>query len=1295
MKELPRLADPSSAAFWSAVDKAAQRVDSIARQHSGSQIHPGISSLYVDATDIAQWAQRRDAQDTLPQVIRRLVFATSKPLHVDFPSGEAVQLGGWDGRLAVQDPHPFLPNGFSGWEFGTSVKIKAKADGDYEKRTAESGDLDPSKTTFVFVTPRRWGGKRKWAKARNAERHWQEVRAYDADDLAQWLELAPAVHLWLSTLLGKKPGGATDLQTLWDDWLSSTQPSLGSGLLLAGRSVVVEKIHDWLKSPAESLRIRAESREEAIAVFASAITRLPEDEVVGHFSRALYAKSLHALEQLVVRAEPLIIIADPEDPQLVERAKRNGHHCVLVLGRSDGCSETPEIPRVALDEVVESFEAVEQDSDRARDRARLARRSLSCLRRRLAVTRDLRRPAWAGLGEGRKLLPSVLAGQWVDSCQQDREALEHLTGASYSDIRDGLLRWAGDQDPPFRRVGEIWSVVSKADAYSLLAPQLTSDDLNRLVEVAVDVLGTPDPAFDLPPADRWMANVLIQDQPRHSNMLRRGLVDSFALLGSRDNTGSEAGVPVSDCVSRFVRDLLARANEDWRVWATLSRHLPLVAEASPQEFLGAVESGLAGSDPVIARLFVTKGDPLFSSSPHYGLVWALQTLAWSPDYLSHVAGLLATLERVRPAGSVSTGPAETLQRIFLPWSPETAANAAQRLAVIDGLRSREPDAAWQLMASMLPRLGGVAMHGPTPRWRDWVPNQREEVTQGDYVRTVTEVMGRMIEDAGEVATRWLDLVEATPRFPAKEQDLIVDKLGQVAEGLPREGAAAIADSLRKTISFHRKHPDSHWALPADRLKGLEQLYHRIQSTDPIERCKWLFAGRPKLLEVHENWTTEQDAISRARSEALGALFQRDGLQGVLGLVSTVQEPWALGFVLAQEEFVASDQEKEVLYPKLGLGEDPENKFAMGFATGLISLRGKEWVVEVLNVAGAEWAAEQKASVLLCLRPDLAAWELVADQGPATERLYWRSLNAWSVTAEDSERAARSLVASDRPFKALDLLSTHVDREPPVDLVLEALEHALSASAEQDKPDGSISSTILPLFEYLWDVDSVEAGRLAGLEWQWLPVFPDRYVPRALREALAADPAHFVSLVVHCFHPSGVDREFTDHQPTDKDRAFGRHAYRVFSDWRTLPGQAGETVDSEALMSWVLQAREALREADRLDIGDQKIGEVLSGSPVGSDDAWPHPAVRDVVDKVASPDLELGISIGKFNNRGVHCCDGGASERARAEDCLRYAETIQAQWPRTAAMLRRIAESHQGTAAREARQAELRSDLDMF
>ena len=65
-----------------------------------------------------------------------------------------------------------------------------------------------------------------------------------------------------------------------------------------------------------------------------------------------------------------------------------------------------------------------------------------------------------------------------------------------------------------------------------------------------------------------------------------------------------------------------------------------------------------------------------------------------------------------------------------------------------------------------------------------------------------------------------------------------------------------------------------------------------------------------------------------------------------------------------------------------------------------------------------------------------------------------------------------------------------------------------------------------------------------------------------------------------------------------------------------------------------RARELLREHDRTDIGDECLGELLSGSPVGADGAWPCEAVRSVIEATSSRHLETGLEIGRFNSRGI-------------------------------------------------------------
>ena len=158
-----------------------------------------------DASEISNWSDTADAEHRLPELIRRLVLATlpEPPLRIDMPSGSSVRLPGWDGLLEVGRGNAWVPSGDSGWEVSCDKAVTSKANDDYEKRTGDPLGLDKDTATFVFLTSRRWNGKRKWARERREEGEWRDVRAYDADDLVTWLEQSPEVTLWFASVVSR------------------------------------------------------------------------------------------------------------------------------------------------------------------------------------------------------------------------------------------------------------------------------------------------------------------------------------------------------------------------------------------------------------------------------------------------------------------------------------------------------------------------------------------------------------------------------------------------------------------------------------------------------------------------------------------------------------------------------------------------------------------------------------------------------------------------------------------------------------------------------------------------------------------------------------------------------------------------------------------------------------------------------------------------------------------------------------------------------------------------------------
>ena len=166
-------------------------------------------------------------------------------------------------------------------------------------------------------------------------------------------------------------------------------------------------------------------------------------------------------------------------------------------------------------------------------------------------------------------------------------------------------------------------------------------------------------------------------------------------------------------------------------------------------------------------------------------------------------------------------------------------------------------------------------------------------------------------------------------------------------------------------------------------------------------------------------------------------------------------------------------------------------------------------------------------------------------------------------------------------------------------------------------------------------------------------------------------------------------------PDQQAAADSQHAWHILHNWRTVPGLRDDnTIDVDHFQDWVTRARLLLSDRDRADVGDEQIGQLLSGSPTGNDGAWPAEPIRDIVERLGSRELENGIHTGKIGSSGVTVrgiYDGGVQERACAAKFRSWSDTTARSWPRTSRLLRELAESYEREAAREDTRA--REDAD--
>jgi hypothetical protein len=1230
-------------------------------------------------------------------LVRRLVLETGRSVvQLGFPAGEGVSTGSWDGTVRATEATAFIPNGLSLWELSVDKSPGVKADSDYGKRLTTPDGAPTSDCVYIAVALRRWAKRAEWARQRTAEGRWKEVRVLGVDDVETWLEAAPVTHAWISDLLGLGPHGLRAAEAWWQVWASATTPALSPEVVLAGRAELVTALRERLGGEPQVTSIRGGSLQEVLAFVAATTMQAAQQGDGQPLARTAFVDDLATWRSLSNHRDRLILV--PLDAAAAEATATNSHHVVVpVIG---GARADIDLSPIDATDATAALKAAGLEDERRADSAgRLARRSLVALRRRLANKPELDQPTWADRPD-RVVRSLLLAGAWHEGSDGDREVLSTLTGIDHESLRERLAVLRAEQDPLVAGVGRAWALVSPYDAWLQLRASLREDDLARLRTAVREVLLEVDPALELAVEDRWRAS-LDGKVRAYSSDLRRGLTTTLALLGFHGEDMDPGDTTTgAEWAAALVREIMSAANneESTKLWASLSYSLPLLAEAAPDRFLDGVRSGLHGETPLLAGLFNDREDGgNFSQAPaHTGLLWALETVAWTAEHFSGAVDALARLAELDPGNSRwANRPFNSLRSIFCPWHPDTSVDIDRRLRVIDGLRQRHPNVAWRLMLALLPELHGV--HDPThePEFREWVP-PRKPVLTVDYWAFVRALVPRLIEDADGSAKRWAALIDEATGVPPDDRRAMREELATRAQARDVESSRCLWESLRAFIAKHREFADADWALPVEELAELEALERVIAPEEPSVRLAWLFVEHwPDLGDEdgrQEDYEGRRETLARRRREALAEIEEAEGFEGVR-LLASRSLSWLVGTALAD----ATDGEyDEELLRLTESNTASEAELARGYLVSRFTDEGWPFIDDLL-AREPPLSAAQRATLLIATGDVPKSWKRAAAEGHDVADAYWRSFSYLGL-GKDFPHVAEAIACLFRVGRraaGLDMLAMYVDDagndpEELAALAADGLEALLHEGSETE-PTGLSQHDLRTLFSHLEAHEqAVGWERVARLEWGYLGALGyGAHVP-TLNRLLATDPGFFVQVMTVVFREKSADAE-TETSPERQRMA--TNGYRLLSVWTTLPG-VGEDgkFDGAALRTWVSEALTQLEEVDRRDIGEDRIGHVLSYSPAGNDGIRPAPEVRDLLEELQSAVVEEALRVGFYNQRGTTSRDpeeGGEQERRLAARYREEADRVVDQWPRTAAILRDLAKSYENDARRYDSEAEKR------
>lgn len=1247
-----------------------------------------------------------EAQGVIVELVLRLVTATCpKPRERRFPLGDSIGQHGPDGILEVDLAfEPFVPEGRSIWEIGASKRAGDKATDDYNDRTRNTPEAVRHESTFVFVTPLSgrldweytWkeDAQAAWLEDRRARGDWKDVKVIDGTKLIDWLHQFPAVELWLAQLILHLP--SQEIETLEQQWdiLRSVggPPLLTPDVFLANRDEACEKLKEVFDDAAGELKLTTRFPDQVTDFVSAYVASLDPESHVEAVSRCLIVSGIEAWNAICTQTNSFILIADPAldlngdlGARLIQKARRAGHAVVFAGphgGIPDSTSVTLHTPRVH--QLQEALVTTGHGEERARTLAQKSDGNLSSLLRYLRKTSA---PEWAESSEASDLAIAVLLGSWADSSQADRDAVEGIVGEAYGEWI-GKMRAVSlhTSSPLIQREGN-WKFMARYEGWYALGPRLFDEHLNRLQDAAVSVLRERDPQFELAPEERHMAGIYGQVLA-HSQLMRNGLAESLALLGSHPKAATSASRGKAKSTARLaVREILHDA--DWMQWASLDGVLPLLAEAAPREFLDAVEAALSTDPCPFDELFAQEGKGQFGRTYLSGLLWALETLAWDADYLTNVVLLLGELDSHDPGGRWMNRPGNSLTTILLPWLPQTCAPLARRAAAVRVLLDEFPGAGWKLLLTLLPRAHAVSHRTRRPAWRATIPDDWQEgVTHQEHWEQVSAYSELAFVVAQKDISRLAELIDRLEDLPQATCERVLDYLGSDAVlAMAGSNRQILWNKLHSLARKHKRFADADWEMEPDQVEQIASLADRLSPEDPLLRHQWLFReGDFDLYEQKGDFEEQARNLENRRRQAVEELATEGHTRAVVEFAQSVEVPGHVGTAYG---FIASKDADLAVLPAMLESDQRLAQFARGYVLSRFENGGWQWVD---GIDTSKWSASAIGQFLSFLPFTQDTWERSRRLLGEDESAYWTKVTGFTFRAESGlEYAIEQLLRYGRPYAAIRSLYgiLHDQQSLDTNLAARVLLQAFQTTESRHQSD---DYQVIQIIQALQDHPDTNADDLIRIEWAYLPLLDDRHgaSPRFLEQRLAIDPALFYDLIRIGFLSD--EEAQSGEEPSQTRQNLASNAYRLLDRWRMPPGYREDgTYDGDALVRWLEDVKEKCAASRHLDIAMSMLGQVLIYAPPDPDGLWIHRSAAAVLNARDADDIRTGFHTALYNSRGAHWIDPtGRPERELAAKYRAQAEAVEeGGFHRLATTLRDLAAAYE----REAERVSSREPLD--
>ena len=1231
----------------------------------------------IDRTYIENWAKTVPAKAEFPELVLRLVQATIPPCQnnkVDIPIGSSTYMGGWDGWIDTKEGTTYIPQGLSGWEFGTKDSPQTKANQDYSTRTnAKNPPYVMAETTFVFVTPYIWAKKDEWINEKKKEGKWKDIIVYDSDSLSQWLLMAPSVERWLALIVKAKPeSGYYTIEEKWGCFINGSKPfQLTPEFYTCGRESVVTELERKIQSKQPFvLGIEASSREEALAFILASGKQLSKNEQEVFRSKSVVVYEKRAFQDLMIQPVKMCFIPEVSDYLMAYSAVGYGHSVIVPLSQDDEfTSDKIKLPVSNKNRLVDILVSYGIDKPEAERLVRDNSCNIALIRKELNFPPF--RADWQKTEDIKELIPALLLGKWSDGFKGDEEALALLSGKDYKEYHARLVYWSKLPVSPIINIGNAWRTTSPLSLWSTLSDTIKDEQINFL--------------------SKLFEKVFIKSDNEYSSQIKKGILENLIIIALYGK-----GMGIVEDGQKWTDTLVGSLmnSDDPHKWVEFSDYMPLLAEASPSVFLKCIQSAIVNHNDVMRVLFEEKEGFIFPESHHTNLLWALESLAWLPEYLQPVTEILLELSEMDPGGRLSNRPFNSLTTIYLSWLPQTSMGFNGRMIVLDNCIKKKLPMVWNLLVALLPQPNAVSMGTYHLKWREFGFEERKDFDKEEVFKATEWIVEKMMSVFDGKDADLGNLIERIEPLPFSIRTKLIDWLPMAVEQIKDNDGALTRKALRETLWYQNLDGiNNQYSFSEEEICKVNKAYEKLTPSDLREKHLWLFDEDfphipQKIVKDQDDDYANIQQIANIRKEACGEMFENYDVDTVLNLKDRVKAPRAFGATLAQYHSL------EGLTARVCdmLGKDQDSHFVGGYLCALESLIGEEKILSIYNVCeGKGFSVDKLADFLLHLNPGMSLWMFIKAQNADIQDIYWKKTCGRFVGPykEDVDYQITKFIEVGRAVEALNRSWIYANNLSS-GLIQSLLKGVIETSSELNRPLDHLA--IGRMMEEIHKRDDADQDLLLQFEWNFLPALlhgQDDICLDRIYSQLSKVPAFFVDLLTFLYKPDdGIEDE---HNTNDVvKRANASRAYHLLYHWKKIPYVSPNgKIDTDALGSWVSEVLRIAVEKKRVVAALIQLGGMFANYDERNDDACDLFFIMEQIDNAS---LFNNYRVGLFNKRGSTVrgpYDGGGIEKGNESLYNGLYNRYNEQFPKVANEFKKLAEEYKQMAKQMDDEADLK------